>query len=145
MSHKKLAILGFAFKKDTNDTRESAAIYVCRDILEERAELSIYDPKVEPSTISRDLKTVQSEEGGMNSQIDCIDDPYTALEGAHAFLVLTEWDESKDIDFQNVYDSMPKPAFVFDGRGILDHEKLREIGFETYRIGRGWAFFRIRS
>ena len=138
VSHKKLAVLGFAFKKDTNDTRESAAIYVCGDLLEERAKLSIYDPKVTPETIFRDLKQSPGEEGGRtNAQIDCVEDPYTALEGAHAMLVLTEWDEFKDIDYEKVYASMQKPAFVFDGRGILDHEKLREIGFETYRIGRG--------
>ena len=138
VSHKKLAVLGFAFKKDTNDTRESAAIYVCSDLLEERAKLAIYDPKVTPETIFRDLKQSPDEEGGSsNSQITCETDPYAALEGAHALLVLTEWDEFKELDYEKIYASMQKPAFVFDGRGILDHEKLREIGFETYRIGRG--------
>ncbi|MEM7673562.1 MAG: UDP-glucose 6-dehydrogenase [Verrucomicrobiota bacterium] len=138
VSHKKIAVLGFAFKKDTNDTRESAAIYICKDLLEERAHLAIFDPKVEPEGIFGDLGQSPDEEGGStNSQISCSTDAYSALEGAHAMLVLTEWDEFRDLDFVKIYRSMQKPAFVFDGRGILDHERLRKIGFETYRIGRG--------
>ncbi|MGB0370026.1 MAG: UDP-glucose 6-dehydrogenase [Opitutales bacterium] len=138
VSHKKIAVLGFAFKKDTNDTRESAAIYICKDLLEERAHLAIYDPKVEAEGIFKDVGQKPDEEGGSsNAQITCAEDAYSALDGAHAMLVLTEWDEFKDLDFVKIYRSMQKPAFVFDGRGLLDHDRLRKIGFETYRIGRG--------
>ncbi len=132
VSGKKIAILGFAFKKDTNDTRESPAIYVCRDLLEEQANVAVYDPKVTPETIYRDLQTDASDE-----RVSIMTDPYEAMKDAHAVVILTEWDAFKDYDWQKVYDNMLKPAFVFDGRNILDLNKLREIGFEATGIGQG--------
>lgn len=127
---KRIAIYGFAFKKDTNDTRGSSAISVCKHLLEEKAQLAIYDPKVSSKQINNDLKI---EEG----EIICCENAYEAARGAHALVVLTEWDEFKKLDFQKIYESMLKPAFIFDGRRILDHEGLIEIGFEVYSIGRG--------
>jgi len=124
--------LGFAFKKDTNDTRESPAISVCRDLLEEQANVAIFDPKVTPETIYRDLQTDASDE-----RVSIMTDPYEAMKDAHAVAILTEWDAFKDYDWQKVYDNMLKPAFVFDGRNILDLNKLREIGFEAFGIGQG--------
>lgn len=132
VSDKKIAVLGFAFKKDTNDTRESAAIYICRDLLEEQASLAIYDPKVPEAVIRRDLGLAQDDES-----ITVHRDAYAASEGAHAILILTEWDEFKALDYQNIYADMHLPAFLFDGRNILDLEKLREIGFEASGIGKG--------
>lgn len=132
---KKIGVLGFAFKKDTNDTRESAAIYVCRDLLEERAHLSIYDPHVSGESIHRDLEVEQNP--GRESQLTICEDAYEAAEGAHALVVLTEWDAFKELDFQKIYDSMLKPAFLFDGRKILDVQQLRAIGFVVYSIGQG--------
>lgn len=131
---KRIAILGFAFKKDTNDTRESAAIYVGRDLLEEQANLAIYDPKVSPSQMYFDL---QADEGSARrAMIDISEDPYEAAKGAHALAIMTEWDVFASLDYQKIYDNMMKPAFIFDGRNIADHKKLREIGFEVYTIGR---------
>lgn len=132
---KKISVLGFAFKKDTNDTRESAAIYVCRDLLEEQAEVHIYDPKVSASTIYRDLG-VPAEEAEQRG-IYIHDNAYSSAEGAHALLVLTEWDEFRELDFDRVYRDMLKPAFLFDGRNLLDHEQLRQTGFSIYAIGKG--------
>ncbi|MEM9227790.1 MAG: nucleotide sugar dehydrogenase, partial [Verrucomicrobiota bacterium] len=132
VSGKKIAILGFAFKKDTNDTRESPAIYVCRDLLEEQANVAIYDPKVTPETIHRDLGTDSEDE-----RVSLMTDPYEAMKNAHAVAILTEWDEFHDYDWQRVYDNMLKPAFLFDGRNILDLNKLRTIGFEAFGIGQG--------
>jgi len=132
VSDKKIAVLGFAFKKDTNDTRESAAIYICRDLLEEQASLAIYDPKVPESVMRGDL--------GLSADDDSITvcgDAYAAAEGAHAILILTEWDEFKALDYQKIYAGMHLPAFLFDGRNILDLESLREIGFEASGIGKG--------
>jgi UDPglucose 6-dehydrogenase len=132
VSDKKIAVLGFAFKKDTNDTRESAAIYICRDLLEEQASLAIYDPKVPESAMRNDL--------GLSADDDSITvcgDAYAAAEGAHAILILTEWDEFKELDYQKIYAGMHLPAFLFDGRNILDLESLREIGFEASGIGKG--------
>ncbi|MDQ8195080.1 UDP-glucose 6-dehydrogenase [Coraliomargarita sp. SDUM461004] len=132
VSDKKIAILGFAFKKDTNDTRESAAIYVCQDLLDEQANLAIYDPKVEVEQIQRDLG-IDAD----HPNVSYCKDAYAATRDAHAILVLTEWDEFKALDFQRIYDQMQLPAFLFDGRNLLDLEALREIGFEASGIGKG--------
>lgn len=129
---KRIAIWGFAFKKDTNDTRESAAISVCRDLLAEKAEVVIYDPKVPVEQIKADVLGPGEE----NDLLKIVDSAAAAAEGAHAVAVLTEWDEFKSIDFEAVHASMPKPAFLFDGRNLLDHAQLREIGFTVSAIGK---------
>jgi UDPglucose 6-dehydrogenase len=131
VSHKRIAILGYAFKKDTNDTRESAAIYVCRDLLEEQAHLAIYDLKVPASEIYETLGVSEDDD-----RVEVCDNAYSAADGAHAVAVLTEWDAFKDLDYTRIYNSMPKPAFLFDGRNILDIPALREIGFEASGIGK---------
>ena len=134
---KKIAILGFAFKKDTNDTRESSSIYVCQDLIAENATVSIYDPKVTRENIFHDLgESEVDENGNPNRNVDIAADAYAACEGAHAVAILTEWDAFKDLDYQRIYDSMEKPACIFDGRNILDRAALEEIGFKTYGIGK---------
>lgn len=132
VADKKIAVLGFAFKKDTNDTRESAAIYVCGDLLEEQANVAIYDPKVPESQIRDDLN-VSADFGALTVCADA----YEACKDAHAVLILTEWDEFKALDFQRIHDSMQQPAFLFDGRNLLDLSALREVGFEACGIGQG--------
>jgi len=132
VSDKKIAVLGFAFKKDTNDTRESAAIYVCKDLIDEQANVSIYDPKVPEAQIRRDLGLAEDA-----TAVTICDDAYEATKDAHAVLILTEWDEFKALDFKNIYDQMNLPAFLFDGRNLLDLDALRAIGFEATGIGRG--------
>ena len=132
VANKKIAILGFAFKKDTNDTRETPAIAVCKKLLEEKARLTIYDPKVSAVTIYNDLELKPS-----SSSIQIVDDPYLAADQAHAVVVLTEWDLFKTLDFEKIYHSMMKPAFIFDGRNILDLKKLKNIGFNILGIGKG--------
>ena len=137
---KKIAILGFAFKKDTGDTRETASATVCRDLLDERAIVHVYDPQVTRKTMLMEMdytlqvnaKTVS----GLDDMLITSPGPYSACDGAHGLAILTEWDEFKTYDFQRIYDSMSKPAFVFDGRNILDHAALRAIGFDVYCIGR---------
>ena len=128
---KKIAILGFAFKKDTNDTRESSSIYICRDLLEEQAELHIYDPKVKEAEIRRDLGV-----GEDHPLVHIASSAEAACEGAHALAILTEWDEFQSLDFESIHANMLKPAFLFDGRNILDLAALREIGFECHAVGR---------
>ena len=132
MAKKTIAIWGFAFKKDTDDTRESAAITVCNDLLGEQAYLNIYDPKVPRARILEDL--------GCEDTQECVRICQSAEEaaaGAHAIVILTEWDSFAEQDFAKIYEQMPKPAFLFDGRNITDLKKLREIGFETYGVGQG--------
>lgn len=136
VSGKKIAMLGWAFKKDTNDTRESASIYVADYLLNEQAEIVVYDPKVTEEQIYSDLDYLGSRSGDANRQaVTVVDDPMEACEDAHAIAVLTEWDEFKELDWQKVYDKMLKPAFLFDGRRLLEPSTKREIGFEFYAIG----------
>ena len=133
---KKITFLGWAFKKDTNDTRESAAIYVADNLLFEQANIVVFDPKVSYKQVLSDLNYLNSRTDKENAdQISAISDPYEACQGAHAIAVLTEWDEFKNYDWQRIYDNMNKPAFVFDGRNLLDREKLTSIGFKYQAIG----------
>lgn len=136
VSGKKIAFLGWAFKKDTNDTRESAAIYVADDLINEQAELHVFDPKVAEGQILSDLNYLDSRTPEENrQQVTVAENPYEACKDAHAIAVLTEWDEFRDYDWKKIYDNMMKPAFVFDGRNILDAKKLAEIGFVYKGIG----------
>ena len=145
VSDKKISIWGFAFKKDTNDTRESAAIHVCRDLLEERARLVIYDPQVPESQIRSELEHAFADASGsvsdkhktlIETNVSVVKDAYAASHGAHAVAVLTEWDEFKSIDAARVLTGMRRPAFLFDGRNIMDRVKLSQLGFEVHSIGR---------
>lgn len=136
VTDKKIAFLGWAFKKDTNDTRESAAIYVADDLIFEQAKVAVFDPKVAYTQMLSDLNYLESRPASQNSHylVSC-NDPYEACKDAHAIAVLTEWDEFKGYDWKKIYDNMLKPAFVFDGRNILDGKKLKEIGFNYQAIG----------
>jgi len=131
VSGKHIGILGFAFKKDTNDTRETAAISVCRDLLAEGANVVVYDPQVPEAQIRADV--LGKEE---NPNLVVVSSALEATKGAHAVAILTEWDEFKSIDFEKIYEEMFKPAFLFDGRNILPHAKLKEIGFRVFAIGK---------
>ncbi|MFN7775806.1 UDP-glucose 6-dehydrogenase [Flavobacterium sp.] len=136
ISGKKIAFLGWAFKKDTNDTRESAAIYVADALMQEQAQIAVYDPKVEHPQVLSDLNYLETRDAASNaSLVTSFADPYTACQGAHAIAIMTEWDEFKAYDWQKIYDSMLKPAFIFDGRNILDAEAMRAIGFHYQGIG----------
>jgi UDPglucose 6-dehydrogenase len=133
---KQIAFLGWAFKKDTNDTRESAAIYVADHLLDEEAEIVVYDPKVTAEQIYRDLDYLGTRSPDENRRLlTVVSDPYEALAGAHAAAVLTEWDEFKEYDWSAVKQKMKKPAFVFDGRKILNRKQLQDLGFQYYAIG----------
>ena len=132
VADKKIAVLGFAFKKDTNDTRESAAIAVCRDLIAEQARVTVYDPKVPESEIRRDVLGGD----GAGALLTVAASAYDAAVGAHALAIATEWDEFKSLDFERIYGVMSKPAFIFDGRNILDLQKLRAIGFRAAGIGK---------
>ncbi|MDA9026042.1 nucleotide sugar dehydrogenase [Flavobacteriaceae bacterium] len=134
---KKIAFLGWAFKKDTNDTRESAAIYIADIMIEELAYVQVFDPKVTLLQIRSDLNGLNTRSETENDKyLINHSDPYEALNGTHAIAVITEWDEFKSYDWQKIYERMQKPAFVFDGRNILDQKKLESIGFIYHSIGR---------
>jgi len=125
---KRIAILGFAFKADTGDTRESPAIGVSRRLIEEHASLVISDPKA--------LHNAHTDLSDISSNIEFEADPYKAAKNAHALVVLTDWECYRTLDYKSVFDSMEKPAFIFDGRGGLNHSQLYKIGFNVYPIGK---------
>lgn len=138
VSGKKIAFLGWAFKKETNDTRESAAIYVADSLIDEQANIMVFDPKVKAVQMLADLDYLNSRSSDENkAKLTTGKDPYSACEGAHAIAILTEWDEFKEYDWKRIYENMQKPAFLFDGRNILDKEMLEKIGFVYYAIGKG--------
>lgn len=136
VSGKHIAFLGWAFKKDTNDTRESAAIYVADALLNEQANVVVYDPKVTAEQVYADLDYLGTRAPEENRRLVTVTrDPYAAMQGAHAIAVLTEWDEFKTYDWKRIKDHMMKPAFVFDGRKLLSNSNLKELGFHYYAIG----------
>ncbi len=138
VADKKITFLGWAFKKDTNDTRESAAIYVADKLLSEQANISIFDPKVSEKQVLFDLNYLESRSTEKNKAgVIVHSDPYEACKDTHAICILTEWDEFRTYDWQKIYDNMKKPAFVFDGRNLLDSDTLEKIGFNYYQIGVG--------
>jgi UDPglucose 6-dehydrogenase len=128
LAGKRICIFGFAFKANTGDTRESPAIYITRRLLEEKAEIVITDPKA--------LKNAKADMAGMKEKISFIEDPYKAVEGCHAIAVLTEWDVYRNLDFLKIFNTMTKPASIFDGRNIIDHKRCFDIGFNVYPTGK---------
>ncbi len=133
---KNIAFLGWAFKKDTNDTRESAAIYVADHLLEEEAFITVYDPKVSAEQIYADLDYLGTRSPEENRRlVKVVNEPYQACNQAHAIAILTEWDEFKTYDWQKIYNNMYKPAFVFDGRNLLNKALMKKIGLHYQGIG----------
>jgi len=132
VADKRIAVLGFAFKKDTNDTRESAAISVCRDLLAEQARVVVYDPKVPADEIVADVVGKGRDE----PRLTVAKSAYEAAAGAHAIAILTEWDEFRSLDYARILASMQQPAFLFDGRNITDLSRLRALGFRASGIGK---------
>jgi len=125
---KTITLLGFAFKADTGDTRESPAIRITRKLLDERAHVVLSDPKA--------LDNARKDLTDVEASVRFEEDPYLAAEGAHAIALLTDWKEYRDLDFERIYSGMTKPAFIYDGRNCLDHKKLFEIGFNVYAVGK---------
>jgi UDPglucose 6-dehydrogenase len=132
---KKIAILGFAFKKDTGDVRETPAVTVCNMLLQDGANVTVYDPKVKREDALAEFKYHKMSVD--ESRLAFAKSPEEAVDGAHALVVLTEWDEFKNYPYDDFYSKMMKPAFLFDGRSILDHTRLEDIGFEVHAIGKG--------
>lgn len=128
LAAKRICLFGFAFKADTGDTRESPAISVSRRLVEERAELVITDPRA--------LANARAELAEIEGDVSFIEDPYEAAAGCDAIAVMTEWDVYATLDFRKIYEAMRKPAFIFDGRNILDHQDLFEVGFNVFPVGK---------
>jgi len=128
LAGKKICLFGFAFKANTGDTRESPAIFIAKKLIDEKAELVITDPEA--------LNNAKIDLNDINGTISYIEDPYEASDGCDAIAVLTEWEMYKGLDFKKIFQSMIKPAFIFDGRNILNHKQLFDIGFNVFPIGK---------
>jgi len=128
LAGKKICLLGFAFKANTGDTRESPAIYIAKNLLAEKAHVVISDPQA--------LRNAAVDLQNAPGQVSFIEDIYEATAECHAIAVMTEWDMYRELDFEKIYKAMLKPAFIFDGRNILDHQRCFDIGFNVYPIGK---------
>lgn len=128
VTDKKIAVLGFAFKADTNDTRETPALSVCKLLLEERANISLYDPRA--------MNNAKMDMANLAGNIEYCNSPYEALKDAHAVAILTDWAEFSELDFEKIYEIMEKPAFIFDGRNVVNQQALYELGFNVFQIGK---------
>ena len=128
LAGKRICLFGFAFKADTSDTRESPAIHVARRLLEEKAEVVVTDPRA--------LDNAKADLRGLDGKIRFVQDPYRAAQGCQAIAVMTEWGLYRGLDYEKIYKRMVRPAFIFDGRNILDHRRCHAIGFNVYPLGR---------
>ncbi|MBN1394021.1 MAG: nucleotide sugar dehydrogenase [Pirellulales bacterium] len=128
VSGKRIALFGAAFKAHTNDTRESPALAVCRALLSERAEIAITDPHA--------LENARADLGDEAAKVRFEPDPYAAAAGAHAVALLTDWPQYAELDYEAIFDRMVEPPFLFDGRNLLDHQRLFEIGFNVFPLGK---------
>ncbi len=128
VADKRIAVFGFAFKADTGDTRESPANHVVRGLLTERARVVVTDPQA--------LDNARLDLADVAGQVEFEPDPYRAAAGAHAIAVVTEWKEYQKLDYARIFQSMEKPAAIFDGRNILDHAALFALGFNVVPIGK---------
>lgn len=125
---KRIAVLGGAFKADTGDTRESPALSIVRGLLDERAQVVLSDPRA--------LDNARAALHDLGDTVAFEPDPYAAADGAHALAVVTEWEEYRTLDYARILAGMHRPAFLFDGRNILDHRRLFEMGFNVVPIGK---------
>ena len=126
LSEKKLAIFGFSFKANTNDTRESPSISISNHLLEEGARLNIYDPRVSENQILEIL---------ISKEIDIFQSPFEAAKDVDAIIIMTEWQEFNRLDWENIFSLMRKPAWIFDTRLCLDTTNLKKIGFNIWSVG----------
>lgn len=148
ITNKKICVFGFAFKKDTGDTRESPAATVIRYLLEEHAHVTVYDPQVKEEDLMAELSyqgVTETTHPDFRQYLCIASDPYKAAANAHAIAALTEWEVFSTLDYKKIYASMVKPAFFFDGRNILPHQQIRELGAKVYVIGRAQSINRRLS
>jgi len=128
LAGKTITMLGFAFKQDTGDTRDSPAIPLCEKLVGENAIVRIHDPKA--------LENARIELKNLKGDVSFVEDVYEAADGAHALALVTQWDEYRELDYEKIHERMAEPAFIFDGRNHLDHEKLYKIGFNVFPLGK---------
>ena len=141
LSDKKLAVLGFSYKANTNDTRDSSAIQICKNLLDEGARLEIYDPKVNKIQIEKDLNNDLKNENDQNNPIgswNCSNSLYEAAIESDAIIILTEWEEFKNIDWAKISSVMRRPSWLFDTRNITNHNSAKDNGLKVWQLGKSF-------
>lgn len=128
LAGKRIAIFGFAFKANTGDTRESPAIQVCRELIEEHAQVCVTDPQA--------LAGARLDLADVADRVAFEPDPYGAARGAHAIAILTDWSEYPTLDYTRIHGRPFHGGILFDGRNLLDADELHRIGFNVHPIGR---------
>ena len=140
LSEKKIVILGFAFKANTNDTRESPAIHIASDLLSESANLVFHDPKVEEGQIRKELNDYISNYTSLNFadlKLNFSDNLFEAFVDADAIIILTEWADYEELDWPYIKKVMRSPSWIFDARGIVDKAVVKDSGINLWKIGDG--------
>ena len=135
---KKIAIFGFAFKANTNDTRESPAINIAKDLLLEGANLSIYDPKVIKERINSELGNCIPDFFSSRENYSCwkASNVEEAVKDSDAIIILTEWEEFKKLDWEKLFYLMRKPGWIFDTRNVLKNKSFNFPGINFWTIGK---------
>ena len=138
LSLKKILILGFAFKSNTNDTRESASIMISKELIENGAEVIIHDPQVNFDQVENELTkkgsfNLLTQEGSWSYS----ENLYQSAIGADAIVILTEWEIYNDLDWSKLYQGMRRPAWLFDTRSIIKKKEVEKIGFRFWGLGKG--------
>ncbi len=139
ISEKKISIMGFSFKANTNDTRESPSIRICKDLINEGANLSIYDPKVTYGQIKKELNTPNLDKGETRDVSTWIfsNSIEDACKDADAIIITTEWEEFKKINWEKIHKITRKPTWIFDTRNIIDEKLVKNFGFNIWKLGLG--------
>ena len=132
--NKTISVLGWAFKKDTNDSRESASIYLTKSLIENNVNVKVYDPMVSKENVNSDLLEMGANINSKNLKF--FNSPTEAIKSSSGIAICTEWDEFKNYDWKNIYNLMDDSPWVFDGRNILNIEKIKGFGFNVYSIGK---------
>ena len=137
ISEKKIAILGFSFKANTNDTRESPAIFICKKLIEEGAYLYIYDPKVSKTQINKDLSNGSKEGFEQKEKWHVSSSIKSAVNGADAIVILTEWDEFHELNWDSIHKMMRQPSWIFDTRSVINMKKFYKKNINIWQTGFG--------
>lgn len=136
VSNKKIVILGFAFKCNTNDTRESPAIQISRNLIDNGAQLFIHDPKVSKKQMENELDLREFHEDKISQgKWSYVENLYNDVENSDAIIITTEWEEYKKINWKKLNNVMRKPSWIFDTRGILNKEEMEKLDLNYWQIG----------
>ena len=121
----KVCVLGLSFKAGTDDIRESSSINLINQLSNSEVVINTYDPV-----------SIKNSKKILPDSVNFFDDPYDAINGVQATIIMTEWNEFQSLDWKKVYKSMENPKIIFDGKNFLDQKLIQDLGFEYFAVGR---------